>query len=158
MKNSRLDYFLSVFKSRNVCTTFLHPARNHWPGIPGPVSVRSRLDINGSQMYSTGIKQLTSFDLTILLTELIDMILEDVKHYNQKTMITIHCGDCGFKNKPPKYVVRKLINPGRRSDLVYKCKGCNATLNIMRKDGKWIMRWIESSDMKLIEPFRAEDI
>lgn len=72
-------------------------------------------------------------------------------------MITITCADCGFKNKPQKYVLRKLINPGRRSDLICKCKQCNATLNILRDESKWKMRWLESPNMEL-EPFKAEDL
>lgn len=73
-------------------------------------------------------------------------------------MITINCGDCGFKNKPEKYVLRKLVDFSRRSDLIFKCKKCNATLNILRNKNQWKMRWIESPNMELIEPFRAEDL
>ena len=73
-------------------------------------------------------------------------------------MITLTCGDCGFKNKPQKYVLRKLINLGRRSDLIYKCRKCNATLNILRDDSQWKARWIESPNMELTEPFKAEDL
>jgi hypothetical protein len=73
-------------------------------------------------------------------------------------MITITCGDCGFKNKPQKYVLRKLTILTRRSDLIYKCKKCNATLNILRDESQWKMRWIESPNMELSDPIRAEDL
>ena len=73
-------------------------------------------------------------------------------------MITITCGDCGFKNKPQKYVLRKLTSFTRRSDLIYKCKKCNATLNILRDESQWKMRWIESPNMELSEPIRAKDL
>ena len=72
-------------------------------------------------------------------------------------MITLTCGDCGYKNKPQKYVIRKLTDFSRRSDLIFKCKKCNATLNILRDESKWKMRWIESPDLK-IETIRVEDL
>ena len=73
-------------------------------------------------------------------------------------MITITCGDCGFKNKPHRYVINKLTNFSRRSNLIYKCKKCDATLNILRDESQWKMRWIESPNMEIIEPFKAEDL
>lgn len=72
-------------------------------------------------------------------------------------MITITCGDCGFKNKPTRSVINKLTSFTRRSDLISKCKKCNATLNILRDEGQWKLRWIESPNMEL-EPFKAEDL
>ena len=73
-------------------------------------------------------------------------------------MIILPCGVCGFQNKPQKYVIQKLTNFSRRSDLIYKCKKCNATLNILRDKSEWKMRWIESPNNELIEPFRAKDL
>lgn len=73
-------------------------------------------------------------------------------------MITITCGDCGFKNKPQRYVIKKLINFTRRSNLIYKCKKCDATLNILRDESQWKMRWIEFPNMELTDPFKAEDL
>lgn len=73
-------------------------------------------------------------------------------------MITLTCGDCGFKNKPAKYVIGKLTNFTRRSDLIFKCKKCNATPNIVRDKGEWKARWIESPNMELVKPFKAEDL
>ena len=73
-------------------------------------------------------------------------------------MITLTCGDCGFKNKLQAYVIRKLTSFTRRSNLIYKCKKCNATLNILRDANRWKIRWFESPNMELSEPIRAEDL
>ena len=73
-------------------------------------------------------------------------------------MITLPCGICGFTNKPQKYVIQKLTNFTRRSDLIFKCKKCDSTLNIVREDSEWKMRWAESPEIEISEPIRAEDL
>ena len=74
-------------------------------------------------------------------------------------MRSITCGICGTKyNLYGTQIERKSMNFGRNSDLLYKCKECFATLNIVRRDEEWKMRWIESPDMVLEGSVRAEDL
>lgn len=72
---------------------------------------------------------------------------------------SITCGICGMKHKLyGTQIERKLLNPGRNSELLYKCKKCFATLNIVRKDEEWKTRWFESPEMILEGSVRAEDL
>ena len=75
------------------------------------------------------------------------------------SMKTITCGICGHGHRLyGTQIERKLMNPGRNSCLLYKCKMCSSTLNIIRINNEWKNRWIENPNMELESPIRKEDL
>ncbi len=56
-----------------------------------------------------------------------------------------------------KNVERRLSNV-TKSDLLYKCNACNSTLNVIRFNGEWCARWIETPNMDIVDLISSKDL
>ncbi len=58
-------------------------------------------------------------------------------------MRSITCGICSKKHKMYGTRVERNLTNISNNGLLYKCRACNASLNIIRLNGEWGVRWIE---------------